>query len=116
MRIDNLELTTRDAMLYALSIGVSTSQKNHLRFVYENSEDFSVIPTMSVCLAFPVMPGIMRSDAVNIDFTQLLHGEQYTEIFKPLKSNQKYSIEGELVDVLDKGKGAIFILEGKQRT
>ncbi|CAD5122090.1 DgyrCDS10540 [Dimorphilus gyrociliatus] len=113
MRIENVELSTRDAMLYALSIGVSTTQENHLKFAYENSEDFSVIPTMSVCLAFPVMPGIMKSDAVSIDYTQLLHGEQYTECFKPLKSDEKYSIEGELVDVLDKGKGAIFITEAK---
>lgn len=44
--------TDRDAMLYALSIGCSTKQPDHLKFLFELSDDFSVFPSFGVLVGY----------------------------------------------------------------
>lgn len=39
----------------------------------------------------------------------LLHGEETLTIFKPVKHDTKYTIQSKLIDVQDKGKGAVLI-------
>lgn len=39
-------------ILYALSTGCSTAQPDHLKFLFELSEDFSVLPTFPVLVMF----------------------------------------------------------------
>ena len=44
---------------------------------------------------------------------QLLHGEEYLEILKPLPIKSKLRSESRVADVLDKGRGAVLIFECK---
>lgn len=50
------------------------------------------------------MPGFQ------IDLTKVLHGEQYTELYKPLPPRATLTSRSRVVDILDKGSGAVLIV------
>lgn len=70
---DTFSFSSRDLILYALGIGVSTDDEDNLRYLYENHPDFAAFPT------FSVMPGIIlsmtssmvSSKLANFDLTQV---------------------------------------------
>jgi len=43
---------------------------------------------------------------------QLLHGEQYTEVFKALAASDTFISSAYIADILDKGSGAVIIING----
>lgn len=106
-----------DAILYALGAGVSTKQPDHLNFLYENADDFQVLPTFGIQ---PSIDALLDSDVLgtackqhSIEFNpaKLLHGEQYLEVFNEIPANCKTRSEAKLIEVLDKGSGAVVIVE-----
>ncbi|KJH49452.1 MaoC-like protein [Dictyocaulus viviparus] len=117
------EYTTRDAIIYALSVGARTNAD--LRYIYEMSEEFIPLPT------FIVVPGLQAVNimdwpgtvsgigcmfgvlflGVDFDLTRILHGEQYIEVFAPLPSEARLRSEARVVDILDKGSGALVLFE-----
>ncbi|KAK2153487.1 hypothetical protein LSH36_295g03037 [Paralvinella palmiformis] len=104
--------TPRDVMLYALGVGCSTQDKDYLKFLYENSEDFSTLPTYGSIVTMSAVTDLMgKGLPIQIDLTQLLHGEEYLEILKPLPIKSKLRSESRVADVLDKGRGAVLIFE-----
>ena len=46
---------------------------------------------------------------------QLLHGEETITIEKPLKHDTKYVVQEKIVDLQDKGKGAVLIFDAEIR-
>lgn len=52
---DEFSFTSRDLILYALGIGISTEDPENLRYLYEGHTDFAAFPT------FAVIPGIIMS-------------------------------------------------------
>nr|XP_045609477.1 peroxisomal multifunctional enzyme type 2-like isoform X1 [Procambarus clarkii] len=104
----------KDVILYALGVGVSTKDENSLQYLYENSEDFMPLPTFGIV---PSQASAMGGDLFSnipgwsVDLTKLLHGEMYIEIFKPLPTSATVNTEVEVVDVLDKGSGAVLIYD-----
>ncbi|XP_071039115.1 peroxisomal multifunctional enzyme type 2 isoform X3 [Parasteatoda tepidariorum] len=48
-----------------------------------------------------------------IIFSQLLHGEQYLELYKPLQPEAVLKTKCRLLDILDKGSGAVAIVEAE---
>jgi len=106
-----------DAILYALSVGVSTKQPDHLNFLYENADDFRVLPTFGIQ---PSIDALLDSDvigkackqySIEFDPTKLLHGEQYLEVFSEIPANCETHSDAKLIEVLDKGSGAVLITE-----
>nr|XP_002124783.1 peroxisomal multifunctional enzyme type 2 [Ciona intestinalis] len=97
-------------ILYALGVGASTKQKDHLKFLFEMNEDFSVLPSFGVIPAFSSM---LIADVKGLEFnmTQILHGEQYLELYKPIPTEGKLTSQATIVDVLDKGSGAAIIMD-----
>uniref|UniRef100_A0A8D0A6E2 Hydroxysteroid (17-beta) dehydrogenase 4 n=1 Tax=Sander lucioperca TaxID=283035 RepID=A0A8D0A6E2_SANLU len=81
--------THTQCILYALGVGMSTKDPDHLRFLYEGHEDFSCLPTFGVITSQAAMMdgGLSSIPGLNIDFTQVLHGEQYLELYKPLPTS-----------------------------
>ncbi|KAF8362347.1 hypothetical protein PRIPAC_89270 [Pristionchus pacificus] len=118
------EYTTRDAIMYALSIGCKA--KNDLPYLYEGAEGFMPLPTYVVAPGFQANQ-ILGWPGLDIDFLRMLHGEQYIESFEPLpaevptgimlitaiycSSRGRLRSETRVVDVLDKGSGALIMTE-----
>ncbi|XP_030624235.1 peroxisomal multifunctional enzyme type 2 isoform X1 [Chanos chanos] len=100
-------------ILYALGVGMSTKEPDHLKFLYEGHEDFSCLPTFGVIPAQASMMegGLSTVPGLNLDLTRLLHGEQYLELFKPLPTSGTLTSRATIADVLDKGSGAVILLD-----
>lgn len=102
-------------ILYALAVGLSTQDKDHLKFLYEGAEDFSVLPSFGVIPAMPAVFGCVaqheETRKLNIDPTKMLHGEQYLELLRPIAPSGVLKTEVRVVDVLDKGSGAVVIAD-----
>lgn len=104
--------TKRDVMLYNLGVGCSEKE---LRFVYEGAINFAPLPTFGVIPAFIIMMNTKMEELVNgFNPTQLLHGEHYLEIIKPLPVEGKLRSEAHVLQVLAKGeKGSVIVLQLK---
>ncbi|XP_006812275.1 uncharacterized protein LOC100367300 [Saccoglossus kowalevskii] len=101
-------------ILYALGVGVSTKDEDYLKFLFEGSDEFCVLPTFAVIPAFAAMTGgFTNVPGLDIDPTKILHGEQYLELHKPLATEGTLHSESTVVDILDKGSGALIILNIK---
>ena len=94
-------------------VGISTQDAKGLRYLYENADDFQVLPTFGVVPGFGVMFRTMDIPNLGIDFTQVLHGEQYLELQRPLPPEANIKLTSRVVDVLDKGSGSLYIIRGK---
>lgn len=106
-------------ILYHLAVGVSTKQPNCLRFLYENAEDFSVLPSFGV---IPPMSAVYNSEELHVaiarvkgDPSRMLHGEQYLELLKPLPTSAAIKTDVRIVDVLDKGSGAVVVIDADMK-
>ncbi|XP_072243758.1 peroxisomal multifunctional enzyme type 2 [Leuresthes tenuis] len=109
----SFNFTQTQCILYALGVGMSTKDPDHLKFLYEGHPDFSCLPTFGVIPSQSSMMGggLSSVPGLNIDFTQVLHGEQYLELYKPLPTSGTLTSESAIADVLDKGSGAVILLD-----
>ncbi|XP_061480659.1 peroxisomal multifunctional enzyme type 2 isoform X2 [Rhineura floridana] len=107
------EYTHLQPILYALGVGMSTKDPDHLKFLFEGSEGFCCLPTFGVIPAQSSMldGGLSSIPGLNIDFTKVLHGEQYLELYKLLPTSGKLTSEATIADILDKGSGAVIVLD-----
>src|SRR5215467_5801805 len=103
--------TERDTILYALGLGcgAEASDAEDLKYVYEKG--LVALPTMAVVLASP--GNWLGSKESTVDYTKVLHGEQYLTLHRPLPSSGTVVGQGRIVDLLDKGKdkGAVLYAE-----
>lgn len=97
--------TARDAVLYALAIGIGDGgiDDRDLRFLYER--DLMVVPTFATVAAWGSNPPIRDA---GIDYGKLVHAAQEVEIHQPLPPSATVRPEGRMVSAVDKGdKGAL---------
>ncbi|HSW19147.1 MAG TPA: MaoC/PaaZ C-terminal domain-containing protein [Ramlibacter sp.] len=112
------KLTARDAMLYALGVGVGDRPEDprDLQFLFEKGEQpLLIVPSIVNVLCHP--GGWVMAPELEINWVKLLHGEQGFEIHKPLQAELSYVSSNELLGVLDKGagKGAMLFLRKQLR-
>ncbi|XP_027195391.2 peroxisomal Multifunctional enzyme type 2 [Dermatophagoides pteronyssinus] len=113
-----IDLTVEDAILYALSVGVSTEEPNHLRYLYENDENFSVLPSLATTISLNavyqsnILDQAIRQYGLEDNLMRTLHGEQYLRIYRQIPCPSRLACETKILDVLDKGSaGALIIIE-----
>ncbi|GFR18537.1 hypothetical protein TNCT_362401 [Trichonephila clavata] len=102
------------AILYALAVGMSTQEPSALDFLYENSDNFKILPTFGTIAGMNSLFGSIalreQMEKLNGDPTRLLHGEQYLELYEPFRPSGALTSKCNLLDVLDKGSGAVVII------
>jgi acyl dehydratase len=103
--------TEKDAILYALGLGLGHDplDADALPFLYEKS--FKVLPTFAVVLGWP---GFWARDLdTGIDWVKLVAGEQGLTIHRPLKPRGTVVGKTRVTEIIDKGagKGALVYSE-----
>ena len=117
LKIPDIEYlaTPRDAMLYALGIGVGDwpEDARDLQFVYE--QNLKMFPSQVNVICHP--GGWIMNPVLEVDWVKLLHGEQSFEILKPLQPGTTYVGSYRVLGVVDKGagKGALLFLRKELR-
>ena len=107
----------RDLSLYALGVGAGADplDDNELRYVYEmHGKGFTALPTYAVV---PALTGVMNAfrdgqnaPGLHYGLDRLLHGEQYTELRRPLPPKAQLSHRTWVKDIFDKGKNALVVM------
>jgi 3-hydroxyacyl-CoA dehydrogenase/3a,7a,12a-trihydroxy-5b-cholest-24-enoyl-CoA hydratase len=109
----------RDLALYALGVGAAKEPSGEeLKLVYEMSRDgFVALPTYGVIPAINWMLDMgkrgVTAPGIKYGIDRVLHGEQYTELARPLPPKAKLRHEARIKDIFDKGKGALVVTEVK---
>lgn len=96
--------------MYITDLGIG-AKRTELPFVYENDDNFQVIPTFGVIPPFNAQAPFDMSEIVpNFSMNMLLHGEQYLEIRSfPIPTEATLVAYPKLVEVQDKGKAAAIV-------
>jgi 3-hydroxyacyl-CoA dehydrogenase/3a,7a,12a-trihydroxy-5b-cholest-24-enoyl-CoA hydratase len=115
MEVEN-SYSERDAALYGLAIGAAKDplDTKDLQYVYDmHGEGFRVAPTFGVIPALGVVMQMAKdgkqAPGMKFGFDRVLHGEQYTEVKRPLPPNAKLRHKLKVKDIFDKGKNAVVV-------
>jgi (3R)-3-hydroxyacyl-CoA dehydrogenase / 3a,7a,12a-trihydroxy-5b-cholest-24-enoyl-CoA hydratase / enoyl-CoA hydratase 2 len=108
----------RDVSVYALGVGAAQDplDESELQLVYELSgrgmkvlPSFGVVPAISA--VFTLAKQGISAPGMNYGLDRVLHGEQYTELKRPLPTRAKLVTRGTVKSIYDKGKGAVINTE-----
>ena len=108
--------TTRDVLLYHLSLGAGAHADRDPELRYTFERDLQVLPTFAMVAGQgvsdgdrealpPVMPGI------DVDLRRILHAGQSLTVHRPLPASGAATVSSRVADVWDKGKAAVVELE-----
>ncbi|NXB77740.1 DHB4 enzyme, partial [Donacobius atricapilla] len=105
--------THLEPILYALGVGMSTKDPDHLKFLFEGSEEFCCLPSFGVIPAQTSMfDGVPSLQGLNIDLAKVWKSKHNLTMC-PCSS----FLTGELTsvatvaDILDKGSGAVLLID-----
>ncbi|NWX39144.1 DHB4 enzyme, partial [Steatornis caripensis] len=100
--------THLEPILYALGVGMSTKDPDHLKFLFEGSEDFCCLPSFGVIPAQTSMfDGVPSLPGLNID---LAKQNLTTCVCSSCLTGQLTSVS-RIADILDKGSGAVLLID-----
>ncbi|XP_008559784.1 peroxisomal multifunctional enzyme type 2 [Microplitis demolitor] len=106
----------KDVILYALGVGATTKNPSDFQYLYENHENFSVVPTYFVIFG-PLgalgsdMLGSALPDIGDINIAGILHGEQYLKVLKKIPTEANVETRFRIQETLDKEKMAVMLIE-----
>ena len=105
----------REAVLYALGVGAPADplDADELKFVYERSDDFQVLPSFAVLFAQDLITEFLSGEIAGINYNPMLmvHGEQHMDVFEPLPRAATVESVYSIADIYDKGSGLVLIVE-----
>lgn len=108
----------RDVALYALGVGAGTDPTSDadLALVYEHSgKGMRVLPSFGVTpainLLFTYAKSGMTVPGLSFGLDRVLHGEQYTEVMRPLPTHATLRTKAAIKAIYDKVKAAVIHTE-----
>lgn len=103
--------TEEDIILYGLAVGAGNPPTDpaELKYVYEG--DLHVVPAFGTIPPFGIMMSLGTVDGLELDLARILHGDQTLTVHRSIPTSGTVSQTGKVVDVYDKGKGALIVLE-----
>jgi acyl dehydratase len=103
--------TSKDALLYAVSIGAG---EDELAFTTENTAgiDQVVFPTFPVVMGYGAGRGVM-SGIGSFNPAMLVHGQQAVTLHRPIPPQGTAMLTSTLTDMFDKGKAAVVVTKNE---
>ena len=103
--------TSKDALLYAVSIGAGEAE---LPFTTENTAgvDQVVFPTFPVVMGYGAGRGVM-SEIGSFNPALLVHGQQAVTLHRPIPPSGTATLTSKLTDMFDKGKAAVVVTQNE---
>jgi acyl dehydratase len=96
------EYSWKDVVLYNIGVG---ADENDLALVYESAPGgLKVLPSFCVVPAMRAFPFLGN----NLEWSLMLHGEQVIRLSQPLVPEGRIIQVGEVLNIYDKGKGAVY--------
>ena len=101
-----------DVILYHLGIGAGVPPTDPGELTYTYEQNLKVLPSFAVVVKFQPQGDILNIPGLEFNPFMLLHGEQDVEVHAPLPASAE-GVTGEMriVDVYDKGKAAVAIMQ-----
>jgi acyl dehydratase len=101
--------TSKDALLYAVSLGAG---QDDLAYSTENTNgvEQQVLPTLPVVLGGG---GGVMANIGSFNPALLVHGQQAVTLHRPLPVAGEATVVGKLVAIYDKGKAAVVVTENR---
>ncbi|MGO4776019.1 MaoC/PaaZ C-terminal domain-containing protein, partial [Lysobacter sp. 2RAB21] len=106
----------RDLALYALGVGAARDalDPQELRYVYELGDQFQAVPTYAVMPALNTFLNLTRDGrglrGLNYGLDRILHGEQYTELLRPLPPKARLTHRYAFKTAYDKNPHAVVVI------
>lgn len=103
----------RDVLLYNIAVGATSKE---LKYVYENDQDFQVVPTFTHLPTFNSVKSQVSFSVLLKNFNPmlLLHGEHYIKINKfPIPTEASVKTSYQPISVTQKGTNSI-VVQGSQ--
>ncbi len=106
-----VEVTERDAILYALGLGLGADPLDPAQLRYTYEAGLEVFPTMPVVLGSPGM--WFRAPGLGIDAARVVHAEQALNNHRPLRVGEAMTARNKVAGLVDKGagRGALLTVE-----
>ncbi|NXD27034.1 DHB4 enzyme, partial [Spelaeornis formosus] len=105
--------THLEPILYALGVGMSTKDPDHLKFLFEGSEEFCCLPSFGVIPAQTSMfDGVPSLPGLNIDLARVWKSKQNLTMcpYSSFLAGELTSVST-IADILDKGSGAVLLID-----
>ncbi len=101
----------KDIILYNLAVGAGDPPTDPLELRYTYEGDLVAIPTFGTIPPFGIMMSMAGVEGVDINLSQILHGEQELLVHRDIPTSGEVSQSGRVVAIYDKGKGALAVVE-----
>lgn len=115
-RTREISWTTRDVLLYHLSLGAGRDAERgpELGLTYER--DLRVLPTFALVAgqgvsAGEVTPSGLDLPGIDVDLRRILHAGQSVSVHRPIPVSGRACVSTRVAEVWDKGKAAVVVLE-----
>lgn len=114
-RTHEIAWTTRDVLLYHLSLGASRSG-DPADLVYTYEQDLCVLPTFAIVAGGGISSGEREAPelshpGLDLDMRRVLHGGQSLRVHREIPSTGQAVVDSRVVNVWDKGKAAVIEMQ-----
>lgn len=120
-RTREISWSTRDVLLYHLSLGAGRDRAlgPELGLTYER--DLQVLPTFALVAgggvsAGEVTPSGLDLPGIDVDLRRILHAGQSVQVHRPIPVRGRARVSTRVAEVWDKGKAAVVVLESVAET
>lgn len=103
--------TDDDVILYNLAVGAGNPPTDPLELRYAYEGDLQAVPSFGTIPPFGMMMSMGMIEGFDINLTQILHGSQELIVHRPIPTSGGVTQSGRVVDVFDRGKGALAVME-----
>jgi acyl dehydratase len=100
-----------DVILYNLALGAGVPPEDPAELKYAYEGDLVPVPSYATIPPFSMMMSLGEVPGLDLDLSKILHGDQTLTIHRPIPTSGTVSQGGRIVDIYDRGRGALIVLE-----